>query len=256
MSIYDIYINKHKQFLLFWSPKSACTTLTEWFIASLDLKEDSEKTDITTVRVSGKYYCRFRDIQRLKHYKKIIFIRNPFTRIVSAFVQKFIIGYEGKKLDSLDKLEFFAREVAQDIYRYKGIDYKDYDGFTFIDFIDYIERKMSEKNNTLNHHWSPQTGESVTFDYVCKVEEISKDIDKLNKIFNISNFKTPVLNKGVYGNNIDYSNEKLFNIKTNEIMNFKFKFKFNYKNFYNHQLIERVKTIYKEDFALGGYTFD
>ena len=100
-------------------------------------------------------------------YFKFVFVRNPWERLLSAYLNKFI---------RKQNLEFFVKEVVTNVYRQKGLTVDWEKSITFQQFLEYLSKTRDEK---LNEHWKPQYLflRTTKFDFIGKLENIEKDFN-------------------------------------------------------------------------------
>ena len=91
----NYHILHSKKLIVFWNPKSGVTSIIEMIMHLTDGKDHSNpKYDEKT---HEDYWNNFRssgeitnNLEGLDEYKKIIFTRNPFHRVVSCFLDKYV----------------------------------------------------------------------------------------------------------------------------------------------------------------------
>lgn len=227
MSNSDYWINDEKKIILIWSPKCACTSIHDGFIrnvSEITVNKDPRKLAEEYKYVKGDY-SKIDD----KHKNYFIYwgIRNPYDRIVSCYINKFIL-YKNKRLNE-NNLEGFSRNLLKHI----GIDYNN---LTFNKLLYGIQDLMS-KNAQINHHFNTQ----VNIKNYNKIKNYPNlflfDIKNIPEIF--GNKK---LNMTKYSNNIvstDLCNMKAKDIKINMLSK---------KNFINSN--ELIKRIYEQDYQI------
>ena len=143
MSNSKYWMNNKKKIILIWSPKCACTSLHYGFI-----KNVCKITDDEDIRKLAKIYrysrCNYNKIP--KNYFIYWGIRDPYDRIVSCYMNKFIL-YEKRRLNK-NNLESFSQDFLKQI----GIDYNN---ITFNKFLYGIQDLMS-KNVNIDYHFNTQ----------------------------------------------------------------------------------------------------
>jgi len=164
----QFYYLPSKALLIFWAPKAACTAITDWvgnsFIETADCEGDprvflgskgytfSNLINITPIIESGA----------IKN--AIISYREPTSRILSSFINKFLI-YGGKPIASSSELESFAKLLARRLASWVSNERSDcarvpdFKGdpelaFSLQDFILFIcSGSIRERN--IDHHFKP-----------------------------------------------------------------------------------------------------
>lgn len=150
------YVVENQKLVIGWSPKCACTAICDWLVHGVIKPASFTGTSRIYLEKNG-YLASPKKATALilEHgFKSIFFTRDPANRIVSAFINKFIVR-SGKALRTPDRFENFATMLIDDLYKlnnYTG----DYKGISFLEFITYIDRILLEKQKHLNAHWSPQ----------------------------------------------------------------------------------------------------
>ena len=104
MSNSHYWINHKKKIVLIFSPKSACTTLHNGFLKNIcELKNGNRKLAIELDLAKSDYS------KIPKNYFIYWGIRDPFDRIVSCYMNKFIL-YNEKRLNK-NNLEKCANDL-------------------------------------------------------------------------------------------------------------------------------------------------
>ena len=91
----NFHILHSKKIIIFWNPKSGVTSIIEMIMHLTDgLDHSNPNYDQKTHQ---DYWNNFRpsgeiikNLEELHDYKKVIFVRNPFHRIVSCFLDKYV----------------------------------------------------------------------------------------------------------------------------------------------------------------------
>jgi len=267
-------INKNKKYILFTNAKCGGTILKSWFLGTLDLEENysnftsaSKHFGLKFVLNWYRHYFKFINGSKIlkedkylrrfiKDYRtalkdflpdvldksdwfKFMVVRNPYDRLVSAFVDKFC----GRDLHKK-----FVQRVLREA------DYQDADGnleMSFAQFVDYLSRQDID---SVNPHWRRQSCiiEYVKLDRIIDLKQLSKDLPEIEKQLGLTS-------------NLNLQSRRQSNIYTND--SFKdLKFAGNISNtqlieyhkrtnsfpskglFYNDELRSKVQKIYQADF--------
>ncbi|XP_060582561.1 carbohydrate sulfotransferase 11-like [Ruditapes philippinarum] len=126
---------------------------------------------------------------RLKHYRKVIFVRDPLVRLISAFRNKFI---------ETKNTYFMSRYGKAIIQRAKNGSLKDIPEIgtiTFSEFLIYLADKTTIRQG-YEDHWKPFKDIChpcyIKYDFIGKYESIEEDVGYLLKMLNVQNrFKFP-----------------------------------------------------------------
>ena len=129
---------------------------------------------------------------RLNHYFKFMFVRRPFERLLSAYIDTFI------KSHSPNIRRKYGREI---LTRYRkdpsAMSVESGDGVTFNEFVEYLIDPMTAHSEWLDTHWRPYYEQcmpcSVEYDYIGKYETLSQDALSILRIINASHLHVPAL---------------------------------------------------------------
>ncbi|KAJ8022393.1 Carbohydrate sulfotransferase 11 [Holothuria leucospilota] len=164
--------------------------------------------------------------ERLKNYTKFIFVRNPLSRILSAYKDKFV--------DHRNKVFNQMAENIIKMYR-KGPVNDSVIDVTFPEFIEYL---VNNSDHRTNPHWEVIFDQNIPceldYDIIGKLEEADDDIPYVIEIIGIRNITkygtTSLKKKG--------SDEKLWAEYYSQVP---------------QDTVEKFYEIYKPDFILYGY---
>ena len=172
-------------------------------------------------------------------YKKIVFVRNPWNRIASCYVDKVL---PTKQYYKVVQLQNWFREIDN------SKKYFDKEGrFTFRGFVEAVGMVLEDENiNLYDPHWIPQTTTMYTFideyDEIGKLETLNDDIVSFGLKYNFPTRTVGVVDKVLdkNGNHVEKKNSAG-----------------KYESFFvDLDLIERVNEIYIDDIELLNYTFE
>ncbi|XP_033644587.1 carbohydrate sulfotransferase 11-like [Asterias rubens] len=140
-------------------------------------------SSITTEGVAKLSKClgidTFDEIRpKLKAYKKVIFVRNPISRLLSGYVDKFV-NLPNQVVTQM------SRDIIKKV-RGKAIPKSRRPDLTFPEFLHYI----STTKEILNPHWLPihelKVPCDIDYDFIGKIETVSRDIEYMKSLYNIS----------------------------------------------------------------------
>ena len=131
-------IDPKGRFVVYWSPKSACTTTLIWFLHVSGFGEEARAHSSWPHRYRLEVYNRSEAFHRalaagFKGMRRIRVIRDPFDRAVSSFRHAIGTGYADPKISA-----FLGRRLRKD------------GKFSFREFLDFLESEKIDKANT--HH--------------------------------------------------------------------------------------------------------
>ncbi|XP_071507595.1 uncharacterized protein [Diadema antillarum] len=120
-----------------------------------------------------KHYTAQEIQTRLRHYKKFLFVRDPYVRVLSAYKTKF-----------MQPVEWFQRKFGQKIIgHYRDVGDEKATKNSTVTFREFV-RAISDKSlNVVEKHWMPvyQTALpcDIEFDFIGKLETGRQDADEI-----------------------------------------------------------------------------
>lgn len=211
-------VDTNNKIIFGWSAKCACSHIKTiyWFL----------QTNNTTNVIHTPIDSNDLPID-IENYTTLIFIRNPYKRIISGFLDKYRIGGQ---------------------YRYLW----KHSNVSFSRFVD--ELVKNEWIIIDKHHFTPQTTEHFDIKILRSKNVKFYDIEKIDYSYieNIYNKKIPecIMNKK-FGHersngiiNLESLNEYIYDLNIDEYVNFNI----NIKYFYNEDLKKKIFEFYKKDF--------
>ncbi len=223
--------------------KNACTLLKNMLLTISPEQENYQQSNLKMHEYIDKNKSLFtlKDFSYLEHsdYFKFIVIRNPFKRLVSTYVDKFV-----KRRNNKDP---HALPVIKSVYEYLGLEPNFAKSITFSQFIDYLLRT---EDRHLDGHWRPQAvyfaANLVKFNFVGQFEKLDNVINHLEKQLKLK------IDANVSKHRLDYGDftgkEKFNNIYPEQLSKLAATPKS--KQFYTPQLEEKVRIRYAEDIAI------
>ena len=268
-------INKTQKFILYTNGKCGGTVLKSWFLGTLELEKTFHNLAVaidnyglffvldwytkffglhdSTVILSHEKYIRFfidcyrrstkktlYDVQNDPNYFKFAIVRDPYDRIISAYVDKFCGD---------DLFKPWVQEVISIVN--KGSEEKH--DISFNQFVDYL---ISTDNDIVNPHWRRQSFImlDVKIDKFINLNAVKKGLFEISELLKVkNNVKSGAPNQSqVYGV-IDEPIESLFvgDFSNNELIKERDKAGFfpAKEQFYNPELKQKVLQVYLDDFV-------
>ena len=161
---YLINISNKYKYIYFETPKVGCSTIKNT-LQKLEVDDESKLPDwvhdkhlsplLSPLELEKNFTEYIND-----EYFKFSFVRNPYTRILSCYLDK-ILGIEKDVM--LPKLGF------------KSTDY--------LSFYDFLQAVKSQSYSEMDVHWMPQSillaSESITLDFIGRQENFDNDLKKV-----------------------------------------------------------------------------
>ena len=215
MTFYRL-VNDRIGFVACFNPKCACTTLKDWFVHSMGADYARKE------KLIGSQTIGCDQIDSYKDYLKVLFIRDPFRRLVSFYCHWVVRD---------DKKWCFADD---------GRAYPLH-GQTFSDFLRTMER-IAARGIRFQHHLIPQVRgvRHIEFDRVIAIEDLDAQLSALNAKFGFD-YAVPKRNPTRYDNAIA---RHVYDCEPNELRKNGIP---SYRYFYNERLVKAATEIYRAD---------
>jgi len=168
----QFYYLPSKALLIFWAPKAACSAIVDWINKSFSETKNCEGDPRVFLRSRGYNFSDFANINPIIESgaikNAIISYREPTSRILSSFINKFLI-YGDKPIASESELESFAKLLARRLANWKSNEHSDAAiapnfkneselPLSLEDFITFIcSRSIRERN--IDQHFKPMIWE-------------------------------------------------------------------------------------------------
>jgi hypothetical protein len=222
---FNINISLKNNYIYFETPKAACTTIKRTLM-NLELEGTGfrpEKVHLPAFSTPFIKLFQLNENEALRLLNsnrmfKFCFVRNPFERVLSCYLDKIA----GNKPQKKKILKYFGNDA---------------DIETLIDFDEFIHAVSLQSIKEMDKHWRPQFyqlfGGLIKFDYIGKVETFKDDLIAIDK----------------------YLKGKLLKNHENVLWH-KTEAKRKIKDFYDDQIAKKVVNLYSVDFEHFGYNFN
>tara|TARA_R110002049_G_scaffold124997_18_gene280571 strand:- start:4482 stop:5549 length:1068 start_codon:yes stop_codon:yes gene_type:complete len=244
-----LLVSKTHRFVYCPIPKVACTSI-KYLMLELDNIQPDEKINrefhqLVHSKYSLSQYDKKErsDILRDGDYTKFVVVRNPWDRLVSAFVDKFVRP---------STLEDFAESLVNEVCAKKQAVKEP--SLCFREFVEYV---TSKKPAELDTHWRPQycfVG-NLSYDVVAKFERMPEDFKEIGVRIG-ADIQLPEKNR-VHKKGGVASSECISTLWELDMAQLKNMDRLpDYTAWYNDDLIDLVRNYYKKDIDTFGYNFD
>ncbi|XP_068164936.1 carbohydrate sulfotransferase 12-like [Antennarius striatus] len=194
-----IYDDKHR-IIYCYIPKVACTNWKRLMYAlryGLSVHQDLMSIEHEEVHKFDALHCLTniskREISsKLKHYKKFLFVRDPFVRLISAFRDK-ILKYGDPFLDH--HIFLILNHYGNLSYTVETKEHAIASGVspTFHNFIQYLTDPKTTK--PFDEHWRPMYQLChpclIQYDFIGHQETLQEDAEQLLKLLKLEKLKFP-----------------------------------------------------------------
>ncbi|MCC0177659.1 sulfotransferase family protein [Waterburya agarophytonicola K14] len=254
------YIANHKyKFVYCPIPKVACSSFKRFAVELSDLENKQEVLNLPpklfhayvdhNLSFFANYLHQRETAMALldnPDYFKFAIVRNPWDRLTSAYLNKFVKPIDIKQSSSPGK------QVVEAYYQDKDLPVDYSRGITFKEFIEYL---LTHQNKEIDGHWQPQSMfiNQNKFDYLGRIETLGTDFgaiaEKIGVEANLgwanrskrAEVKENILTEDYAG----YTPHQLRQLSQYPA----------YTEFYTPELLALVKQRYTEDVESFGYRF-
>lgn len=211
-------VDDNNKVIFGWSAKCGCSHIKKifWFF---------QNDNINNVIHTEKDFVEIQKDIDISKYKTVLFIRNPYRRLVSGFLQKYHENGEFRNMWHCDTITFSK----------------------------FVEILLKENWNMIEkHHFCPQTSEDFNKIDVFKSKSIKiYDIENINYIY-IEGLYNKIIPKELLCFKGGHERQTYNRIFENDVYNLDmpvyYEFDVSIEKFYNQDIKNKVLTYYKNDF--------
>lgn len=225
-----IHISRQHSYIYIQVPKAACSTIKanlyqiEAQSLNFPLKEQRyihDKRSSLLLSASDIGYEKLFDLLEDSKIFKFCLVRNPYTRVLSAFLNKILL-YSRTRKKCLTELE--DRETES------------------LSFIQFLRQIRGQSSLEMNLHWRPQTDllfwSHIDYQFVGHLENFKGDFEEvIQKIFSQAATAIPTIPIQKRAPHATHASSQL-------------------SKFYTPEAIDLVREIYREDFLNFNYSLE
>lgn len=221
-------------------PKNACTSLKYWILSL----ENRPPADVRAVHKSDVVphitFEQFLASDRYEGFTTFVVLRDPYQRLVSAYLNKFV-KQQWERTD--EWLAGHWGQVARDIEN-RGV-------FSFADFVRYVDPGSGHALRD-DRHWTSQDSllGQFGFDFYIDFDALQSQMTPIFETCEVPHTlrSIPLLNESIGPTPRANGNERgLWNVSNLALSTLKDSV---YGDFDNSELLEIVKSKYKQDYRL------
>jgi hypothetical protein len=173
-------------------------------------------------------------------YFKFCIVRNPWSRLVSAYLDKFL---------QTPTLPWIAKEI-DNIYRYNGREPNCQKSISFRQFVEYLAAAHGQAPNI---HWRPQYHflGAVQFHFMARFETLAEDFQVIKQVAKLPvdlPWRNQTAHKQAFAQAQDWADLYPAELRGCATLP-------PYQKFYTPDLVEIVRQRYQTDIELFGYEF-
>ena len=172
----SMYISMQNKFIYFSAPKCGSTTTKNTIIRAEAESNNRTVPDVYgvhsnwlpmySVKEIGK--SAFIAVLNSDNYRKFTFVRNPYARVLSAYLSKIV----APPLPN----DFYSPKTS--LYRKVGLDQN-----REISFLEFLQIISDLSDFEKNEHWRPLTQQVflkyISYDFIGRLESINEDLNRI-----------------------------------------------------------------------------
>lgn len=249
----NFIVNEQNTFIYVPVPKAACSSIKMMiFLLSCHEKDSDYRNEVLNkprllhysalqpFLLSNYSHSMAQQLINDPSYFKFTIVRNPFSRLVSAYLSKLVRNQDLA----------ITNPIVKTVYQQQNLEPDYLKGISFRQFIHYV---CNSEDQALNEHWRPQyriLGD-INLDFIGRFERLKQELNFLQNKLNLPS-ELPQINRTSYRpcqtqeNYADYDA-----ITLRKLANFPHS-----KSFYDQDLIDLVQKRYSVDLEIFNYSFE
>ena len=178
-----LLVDDRLRYIFCYTPKVACTTWKRILLMmtgkmTVNRSEDIARSDVHSRSFMKRHLPSLNSYRpdeieyRINHYFKFMFVRDPFERLVSAYLDKFVRTNTFQKTIGRDIIKLYRPDATTEALN-EGSD------VTFQEFVRYILDERTRTIRPFNEHWRPLHQLCypcyIKYDFIGKFETLHED---------------------------------------------------------------------------------
>ncbi len=259
----DYLFCRERGFIYCPIPKVACTSLKDWLDGLVAEPGDQPSADPRVVHARVLERCGLRNVSRRQarlicadeRFIRFALVRNPWERLVSSFLNKFVPLERSAQRALVRRSRLRTRQrltlVSADEPQSATAAVDRVEGFTFREFVDYVS---TERPLKLDKHWRPQHLflAAHRFDFVGRFESLSVDFSRICELVGLEPTLLNRRNATSYGLDVEptrsFADCPLWELRAMPAFP-------RWRQFYTQQLVAQVAAVYRADIARFNYSW-
>jgi hypothetical protein len=234
-------LDPNTKIALLWSAKAGSAFSVKWFFAQSNLLHAAYfyhgwvHKFREEVFYNSKRYIEAQVAFKKEDYLCIKVVRSPFSRVVSSYIHALKYGYENDGLRV-----FLGRDITES------------SGFSFYEFVSYLYTiDISRCNNHHREQLHPiEINGLLVPNHVIKLEDSMNEIKSLEEKYKLKRTPVETFRDSPHNTQRRSGNEFCGMVQYSP-SDEEF---FNYRHFYNNELVNKVLLIYENDFKAYEYS--
>ena len=253
-------VNEKYKYILFYNPKSACTSVRKLFLhIHIDELNNDDRSRLDQWHNLSAIF-KYSPQNDYSSYKTINVVRNPYNRVVSGFLSIFVNTIKNNRFEK--RIQKTLLHIGKAVGKCEMLDVSFSDLIVFLQDhgIEILIKKFKEPHFQEQSVYYALPERGFTFNYICRVETLKHDLLKAfagvfgdhEKLFNAVKLYISDEFKVENYTRMSDSDNYFHNVPIKDLL--ELPVLPSYKNFLPNLIMEKVERIYERDFATFHYS--
>ncbi len=221
---YSVNISTQYKYIYVETPKVACSTI-KTVLQKMELRdswvyredfEDIHRRELSPL-LQPSQIGNFENLMQDKNFLKFCFVRNPYHRLLSVYLEK-ICGNKKQKKQILSQLGHDSENLEKKV--------------TFEEFVRAV---VAQEICSMNSHWRVQyyqtMQDAIEYDFVGKLENFDGDFTDVLENVDIQNYEKYLISEKRHASNANEKIKKYYTAELRDLVYAKFQKDFEYFNY-------------------------